>query len=348
VVLAGAAFLSRQWFADQFAVSATYIFLYPAVLVTSMLAGVLPGLLATAVTVLLAALWIFPPFGALWPLATADLLSLGIYTVMAVLICLTSGYYRRMQKRIRVLETEQARRESEDRFRALADNIAQLAWMADATGARFWYNRRWFDYTGTALEQVQGWDWQQVHHPDHVRRVVDKLGSSLRDGEVWEDTFPLRGKDGSYRWFLARAVPIRNAQGEVERWFGTNTDVTDLRDAEEALRVAKEAAEEASRAKDEFLAIVSHELRTPMTVIMGALEHLLTAGPDPEQRRKLLEMADSSAHRLLGIINDLLDFTTLESHQLKIDLRPFDLRQSVRAAAEMYLRPAGEKGLRLR
>ena len=129
---------------------------------------------------------------------------------------------------------EQALKESEARFRDLADNISQFAWMADPQGWIFWYNRRWFDYTGTTLEQMQGWGWKAVHHPDHLSRVTEKWQSALEAGETWEDTFPLRGRDGRFRWFLSRSVPIRDADGRILRWFGTNTDITDLRAAEQA------------------------------------------------------------------------------------------------------------------
>ncbi len=129
-----------------------------------------------------------------------------------------------------------ARTESEARFHELADNISQLAWLADESGSIYWYNRRWHDYTGTTLEEMQGWGWQKVHHPDHVGRVVERIRKSFESGAAWEDTFPLRGRDGSYRWFLSRALPIRNGDGKVVRWFGTNTDVTEQIAAENALR----------------------------------------------------------------------------------------------------------------
>jgi PAS domain S-box-containing protein len=136
--------------------------------------------------------------------------------------------------------SEQALQENASRFRTLADNISQLAWMANEIGWIFWYNQRWFDYTGTTLEEMQGWGWQTVHHPDHLERVVAKISRCFATGEIWEDTFPLRGKDGEYRWFLSRAIPIRDEQGQVLRWFGTNTDITELRAAERALRQSEE------------------------------------------------------------------------------------------------------------
>jgi PAS domain S-box-containing protein len=129
-------------------------------------------------------------------------------------------------------ESEAALRQSEERFRIMSDNITQLAWTCDRLGEVTWYNQRWLDYTGLTFEEMKGWGWEKVQHPDHVDRVVASVKHSRDTGEIWEDTFPLRGKDGNYRWFLSRAVPIRDAAGDVVRWFGTNTDVTELRDAE--------------------------------------------------------------------------------------------------------------------
>jgi len=140
--------------------------------------------------------------------------------------------------------SEKALRDTEARFRELADNISQFAWTADETGWIYWYNKRWFDYTGTTLSEMEGWGWRKVHHPDHVERVVDRIRRSFETGEPWEDTFPLRSKDGTYRWFLSRALPIRNDAGDVVRWFGTNTDVTEQIEAERALRELNETLEQ--------------------------------------------------------------------------------------------------------
>jgi PAS domain S-box-containing protein len=139
---------------------------------------------------------------------------------------------------------EEALRESDARFRELADNISQFAWTADEKGWIYWYNKRWHDYTGTTLDEMKGWGWQKVHHPDHVERVVRRIRQSFEDGTPWEDTFPLRGRDGNYRWFLSRALPIRNETGDVIRWFGTNTDVTEQIEAEKALRSLNETLEQ--------------------------------------------------------------------------------------------------------
>src|ERR687896_438215 len=88
-----------------------------------------------------------------------------------------------------------APRESEARFHLLADSIPQLAWMAQPDGWIFWYNKRWYDYTGTTLEDMEGWGWRKVHHPDHVDRVVARIQRSWQTGEPWEDTFPMSARD---------------------------------------------------------------------------------------------------------------------------------------------------------
>src|SRR5665213_1349445 len=93
-----------------------------------------------------------------------------------------------------------ALRESEGRFRAIAENIPQLAWIADGEGYVDWFNRGWLEYTGTTLQENQGVGWKAVHHPDHLEAVAEKFERHLREGRDWEDTFPLRGKDGNYRW----------------------------------------------------------------------------------------------------------------------------------------------------
>lgn len=122
-------------------------------------------------------------------------------------------------------KAEQALQQSEAQFRQFGDNIQNLAWMADEKGWIYWYNQRWYDYTGTGFEQMQGWGWQSVHHPDHRKRVINFIRQAWKQTDPWELTFPLRGSDGLYRWFLTRAVPIKDGQQRVIRWIGTNTNI---------------------------------------------------------------------------------------------------------------------------
>ncbi|MCC2643923.1 MAG: uncharacterized protein K0S45_4336 [Nitrospira sp.] len=135
---------------------------------------------------------------------------------------------------------EEALRESEERFRTLGDHMSQFAWMIDQSGDAVWFNRRWYEYTGTTFDEMRGWGWRKVHHPDHEERVVSSWRHAFAAGEPWDETFPLRGADGQYRWFLTRAIPIHDTQGNIIRWFGTNTDITALRDASVALQESQE------------------------------------------------------------------------------------------------------------
>lgn len=130
-------------------------------------------------------------------------------------------------------------RASEERFSALINNIPHLAWMAEpgTQGQATWFNKAWLEYTGTTMEQNQGSGWQAVHHPDHAARVIAKFEHHVRESLDWEDTFPLRGKDGSFRWFLSRMNVIRDASGKAARIFGTNTDITELREAQDLQRI---------------------------------------------------------------------------------------------------------------
>ena len=127
--------------------------------------------------------------------------------------------------------------ETEIRFRLMADNISQLAWIAGRDGGLTWYNRRWYDYTGTDFAQMAGWGWRTVHHPDHIERVDSKFRECIASGVPWEDTFPLRGADGKYRWFLSHAQPLRSGGDEVICWFGTNTDITEQLEAERRIEL---------------------------------------------------------------------------------------------------------------
>jgi PAS domain S-box-containing protein len=162
-------------------------------------------------------------------------------------------------------QMEQALRESERQFRTLANSIHQLAWMANRDGYRFWYNDRWFDYTGTTFEEMQGWGWQKVHHPDELGRVVESIKVAFGRGQPWEDTFPLRGKNGEYRWFLSRAVPITDSQGQVVRYFGTNTDITEQRQLEQALRAGRDALEQKVSERTAELSHTNEILRSIMS-----------------------------------------------------------------------------------
>jgi PAS domain S-box-containing protein len=174
--------------------------------------------------------------------------------------------------------TQAALAASEARFRELADHISQCAWTADSSGSRNWFNKRWHDYTGTTLEEMQGWGWRKVHHPDHAERVIKGMLQSFEGGIPWQDTFPLRGRDGHYRWFLARALPIRDQAGKVIRWFGTNTDVTEQVEAEKALHDLNETLEQRVEAEAQERARIWN-VSQDLLAVADAEGNLLSVNP---------------------------------------------------------------------
>ncbi|MEO6038199.1 MAG: PAS domain S-box protein [Saprospiraceae bacterium] len=133
-------------------------------------------------------------------------------------------------------KAEEALIQSEERFRAMAENIPNLAWMANADGWIFWYNKKWYEYTGTTPEQMEGWGWQSVHDPEMLPAVLLTWSDSLASGQPFEMVFPLKGADGRFRQFLTRILPVYDREGKITQWFGSNTDITKQIEAEQNLK----------------------------------------------------------------------------------------------------------------
>jgi len=122
-------------------------------------------------------------------------------------------------------------------LRSVADEMPLLMWSARSDGYIDWYNKGWYQYTGQTPEEAAGWGWQAVHHPDDLPRVMQRWPHSIATGEPFEFEFRLRRNDGAFRWFLTRATPVRDAAGQVERWYGTNTDIHDEHTAADQLQL---------------------------------------------------------------------------------------------------------------
>ncbi len=140
-------------------------------------------------------------------------------------------------------KAEERLRESEERFIQLGNAISQLAWMAQPDGHIDWYNDRWYEYTGTTFQQMEGWGWQSVHAPDVLPEVMQRWQKALESGEPFNMVFPLRGADGEYRPFLTQVLPFRDGDGKITRWFGTNTDISAIKRTEDELREARSRLE---------------------------------------------------------------------------------------------------------
>ncbi|MFN8571221.1 MAG: PAS domain-containing protein [Gemmatimonadaceae bacterium] len=235
---------------------------------------------------------------------------------------------------------ENALRESEERFRLLADNIAPLAWMADGHGRTFWYNKRWYEYTGISIDDTPAWGWPDQTHPDHLARVASRIQKSWSTGDPWDDTFPLRGRDGTYRWFLSRALPIRDATNNIVRWFGTNTDVTDQRALADALR-------EADRRKDDYLAMLGHELRNPLAPIRNAVQILRMSATEPRTIGPLCDLLERQVMHMVRLVDDLLDVARVSRGKIELQRAAIDLRGVIHQAVESTRPQVDERGHQL-
>jgi signal transduction histidine kinase/ActR/RegA family two-component response regulator len=181
---------------------------------------------------------------------------------------------------------------------------------------------------------MEGWGWQSVHDPEILPKVMKRWRVSIETGQPFEMEFPLKSSDGVFRWFLTRVNPLRNSQGLITRWFGTNTDIDEQRRTAEELR-------EASRLKDEFLATVSHELRTPLTAILGWSYLLRTGQLEMEGTDGALETIERNARAQSQLVDDLLDVSRIITGKLRLDIRHVAPGSFIESAIEA-LRPAAE------
>ncbi|MBA3657028.1 MAG: PAS domain-containing sensor histidine kinase [Gemmatimonadaceae bacterium] len=202
---------------------------------------------------------------------------------------------------------------SEEQFRTALNALPTLAWMANADGWIFWYNNQWYEYTGTTPADMEGWGWQSVHDAEILPSVLEKWAESISSGAPFEMEFPLRSAEGEFRWFLTRVSPLRDSNGIIQRWVGSNTDVHLQREAAEASRAANQA-------KADFLAAMSHETRQPINATLGFLDVLELGlyGTLNDQQLKGLGRIRTNQEQLLTVITDILSFARLEAGKVEL------------------------------
>jgi PAS domain S-box-containing protein len=191
---------------------------------------------------------------------------------------------------------------SHAQFRALANSIPNLAWMAHPDGWIFWYNRRWYEYTGTTPEEMAGWGWQAVHHLDVLPTMLERWTWALNNGEPFEMTFPLRGADGVFRPFLTRVEPLRE-NGIIVGWYGTNTEVTEQERARERLQL--------------MVNELNHRVKNTLATVQSIAMHTFRGGHgDAPHRFQQRLLALSSVHDVLtreawsyARVHDIVDLT---------------------------------------
>lgn len=244
------------------------------------------------------------------------------------------------------LQAEETLRKSEEQFRQLAETVQGVFWMMNAAGTDI-------IYVSPSYEEIWGrtckslylkpMDWLEAIHPDD-REAAHSIFLKQMQGEEIVSEYRIVRPDGSQRWIADRASPVKDRSGAIVRVVGMAEDITTRKQAEEELRRAKEAADGANRAKDQFLAAMSHEIRTPMNAILGFTDLILESDLDPEHRR-YLEMVNGSAQSLLDIINDILDLSKIGAGKMDLSPVEFNLRDTLEASVRLFSIQAQQKSL---
>lgn len=225
-----------------------------------------------------------------------------------------------------MVTAREALRESEARFRHLADAMPQAVWVARADGTIDYCNRKWAEYGGCPDGALGEASWARLIHRDDLVRARDAWLESTRTGRPFEVEYRLLRADGRHRWHLGRALPVEDSRGRVVRWIGTNTDVDDAKRLSEALQ-------RADRRKDEFLATLAHELRNPLAPILNGLQ-LLRLSPPEKAGKATIEMMGRQLGHMVRLIDDLMDVARVGSGKIALRRERTTVQAAVTAAIE--------------
>ncbi len=229
-----------------------------------------------------------------------------------------AGYIGSMTDITERKSAESAVRQSEELFRTLANSIPQLAWMAQPDGKIFWFNQRWYDYTGGERGSAAAEDWRSFH--GETNGMATAFDRAIRKGTPFGEAFTLRRADGDYRWHLCQMLPVRDREGVLRLWFGTHTDITEER--------------EAQHRKDRFLATLAHELRNPLAPILTGLEVIRSSTPGSETVVRVAAMMERQTRQMVHLIDDLLDMSRINTGKIVLKKEQVNLDEVLRSAVE--------------
>ena len=354
-----------------------WLLFFPAVFAAAWIGGVRAGVEATVISVLLGWYFFIPVERSFKLQEPRHLLSAFVFFAFGIFLSLLRGRIEKTERRLNennealaheIRELKRIRDElrvSEQKFHTLGEAVPQIVWITRPDGWNIYFNKRWVEYTGMTLEQSYGHGWNLPFHPDDQKRSWDAWKKAVETDGVYSLECRLRRADGVYRWWLIRGASLHDENGKVVNWFGTCTDVEDIKQTEEALSRARDEAEAANRKltqaneeigrlyqktreidkfKSAMFANVSHELRTPLTLILGRTETLLSMSL-PEAAKQRLASVQVNALALLKQVNNILDVAKLEAGKLDVVFSEIDLAKLVRIAGSGFDSHARERGI---
>lgn len=242
---------------------------------------------------------------------------------------------RQTWEAIEKARAEKALKESEQRFRNLVEASAIAVWETEPDGTIKEDSASWRNFTGQTYEEWIGTGWLNAIYPDDRARVMDHWQKAVEYKTIFDMEYRVLSSSGKPHWTNVKATPIFDTEGKVTRWFGMNLDINDRKLAEEALKEAKEVAEEASKAKEDFLSTMSHEIRTPLNAVIGLTNLLLEEKPREDQKENL-DSLKFSARNLLALINDILDYSKLEAGKAELSTTDFDLEALLKGIKQAH------------
>lgn len=244
-------------------------------------------------------------------------------------------------------DAELEKQRSSDDFKFMAELLPQKLFTASKDGDIIYFNKKWMEFTGHTFDEIRGWGWGRFIHPEDLNRTVEKWTNVVKTGEPYEDEHRFRRHDGKYHWHLSRAFAMKDTNGDVRMWLGTNTDINELKDIQNELEVARDSEIRANKAKDEFFATLSHELRSPLTPILGWTKILSYPKTDRATQLRGVQIIERSVIAQTKLIDDILDMSRIISGKFILNMRPINIVRVVESSLEVVRHTASAKSIEI-